>query len=38
MKLEMELLSKDEQEKNQNLYDIYELFESRVNFNGFDDG
>jgi len=37
MKLERELLSKDEEEKNQDLYDIYEMFESRVNFNGFDD-
>jgi hypothetical protein len=33
----MELLAKDEAEKNPALYDIYELFESRVNFHGFDD-
>ena len=37
MKLEMELLKKDEEDKNPDLYDIYELFESRINFNGFDD-
>lgn len=34
---EMILLQKDEEAKNPLLYDLYELFESRVNFHGLDD-
>ena len=37
LKKEMELLKRDIETKNPVLEDIYELFESRVNFHGFED-
>ena len=37
LKKEIELIKRDQQGKNPILEDIYELFESRVNFHGFED-